>query len=128
MPHAWAAASYVTLVREMLLSERGDTLELLSGVPDWWLADGHKIVIEEAPTHFGALNLRTENNLNLSETGWHGTLIITVSGAKPPAGYLWKLPMEPAKVIGPKGTKTDAGWLIIPPQDSVVNLTFIGQP
>ena len=26
MPHAWAAASYTTLVREMLISEHNDTL------------------------------------------------------------------------------------------------------
>ncbi|MGD1997239.1 MAG: hypothetical protein PVH62_10765, partial [Anaerolineae bacterium] len=40
MPHAWAAADLVTLVREMLVSERGGALELFNGVPGWWLETG----------------------------------------------------------------------------------------
>ena len=128
MPHAWAAASYATLVREMLISERGDSLELLSGVPDWWLADGRTIVLEGAPTHFGTLNLRTENELTQSETGWMGTLILTLSGATPPGGFHWKLPVEPTTLSGPNGTKIESGWLIVPPEAGVVQFTFMAQP
>jgi len=95
MPHAWAAASYVTLVREMLLSERGDALELLRGVPDWWLADGRTIVLERTPTHFGALDMRIENELTQTEAGWNGTLTLTLSGATPPGGFHWKLSVDP---------------------------------
>ncbi len=128
MPHAWAAASYVTLVREMLLSERGDTLELLSGVPDWWLADGRTIAVKGAPTHFGALNLRTENELTQSEAGWNGTLTLTLSGATPPAGFRWRLPVQPAAVSGPDDIKIEAGWLIVPPEAGKVGLSFTAQP
>ncbi len=128
MPHAWAAASYVTLVREMLLSERGDALELLSGVPDWWLADGRTISVKGAPTHFGALNLRTENELTQSEAGWNGTLTLTLSGAAPPDGFRWRLPVQPYALSGPSGTKTEAGWLIVPPEEGKVRLTFAAQP
>lgn len=124
MPHAWAAASYVTLVREMLLSERDDALELLSGVPDWWLADGRIIDLQGAYTHFGPLNLRTENELIQTEAGWNGKLILTLSGAAPPAGFRWKLPVEPSTLSGPMGSKTEAGWLIVPPEAGVVQLTF----
>ncbi|HJL70341.1 MAG TPA: hypothetical protein QGI30_05675, partial [Anaerolineales bacterium] len=128
MPHAWAAASYVTLVREMMLSERGDALELLSGVPDWWLADGRTISVKGAPTHFGALNLRTENELTQSEAGWNGTLTLTLSGAAPPDGFRWRLPVQPYALSGPSGTKTEAGWLIVPPEEGKVRLTFAAQP
>jgi hypothetical protein len=128
MPHAWAAASYVTLVREMLISERDDTLELLSGVPDWWLADGRTIVLEGAPTHFGAFDMRTENDLVQSEAGWNGTLILTLSGATPPAGFRWKLPVRPTTISGPSGTITEAGWLIVPPEAGIVHLAFATQP
>ena len=124
MPHAWAAASYVTLVREMLLSERDDALELLSGVPDWWLADGRIIDLQDAYTHFGPLNLRTESELIQTEAGWNGKLILTLSGAAPPAGFRWKLPVNPSALSGPMGSKTEAGWLIVPPEAGVVQLTF----
>lgn len=128
MPHAWAAASYVTLVREMLISERGDTLELLRGVPDWWLADGRSIVLERAPTHFGTLDMRIENELAQTEAGWNGTLTLIVSGATPPNGFRWKLPEEPTALSGPTDTKIDGGWLIVPPEAGVVQLSFMAQP
>jgi hypothetical protein len=58
IPHATGAANYAFLLRHALVHERGDELHLLSGVPDWWLESGREIRVENAPTHFGPLNLR----------------------------------------------------------------------
>jgi hypothetical protein len=124
MPHAWAAASYVTLVREMLISERGEALELFTGVPDWWLGAGQNLVLEDAPTHFGALTLRTESSVEQTDADWNGVLVLTLSGAAPPDGFRWRLSHEPASVDGPSGTMIDDGWLIIPGQGGAVHLTF----
>jgi hypothetical protein len=57
IPHATGASNYAILLRHMLVHERGDQLHLLAAVPDWWLADGQVIRVENAPTHFGPLSL-----------------------------------------------------------------------
>lgn len=57
VPHIWAAAQYMILLRNMLLREDGDTLHLLSAVPTAWLRPGKKIVLLRAPTAFGEVDL-----------------------------------------------------------------------
>jgi len=57
IPHVTGASNYAFQLRHMLVHERGDTLELLLAVPDWWLGDGQTIRVERAPTHFGTMNL-----------------------------------------------------------------------
>jgi hypothetical protein len=56
-PHGTAAATIVDLLRNMLVSDVGDTLELALGAPiEWW--QGTRL--ERAPTRFGALGLRLD--------------------------------------------------------------------
>ncbi|MDP2898195.1 MAG: hypothetical protein Q8Q12_16795 [bacterium] len=57
VPHIWAAAQYMIVLRNMLLREDGDTLHLLSAVPTAWLRPGKKIVLLRAPTAFGEVDL-----------------------------------------------------------------------
>ncbi len=124
MPHAWAAGSYATLVREMLVSERGQQLELLTGAPNWWLEAENTIALQDAPTHFGLLNLRTESTVQVTDTGWDGTLTLNVSGAEPPDGFRWRLPYEPIAVEGPPDLLVENGYLIIRGGGGSVHLTF----
>jgi hypothetical protein len=58
IPHVTGAANYAIMLRHILIDERGDELNLLMAVPDWWLAEGEEIRIERAPTHFGLMSLR----------------------------------------------------------------------
>lgn len=125
MPHAWAASSMVTLVREMVFVEREESLMLFEGVPDWWLGGDQTINIEEAPTLFGPLNLYTESKVEQTEAGWDGTLTLTLTGASPPEGFRWRLPQPPAAVNGPPGTGVEDGWLFVPARGGVVQLTFV---
>ena len=53
VPHMTGAGMLVVTLRHMLLREDGDTLHLLSAVPDWWLEEGREIRVERAPTWFG---------------------------------------------------------------------------
>ncbi len=125
MPHAWAAASYSTLVREMLVSENRQSLELFTGVPAWWLAGGETIRLGAVPTQFGLLDLHTESTVQQTESGWDGVLTITVSGAAPPEGFRWRMPEDPVEVEGPIGVAVVDGELSIPPGGGAVRLTFV---
>lgn len=55
LPHLWAAALYVTTLRNMLVREEGETLHLLSCVPDHWLIRSH-LRLTGAPIHFGTVS------------------------------------------------------------------------
>lgn len=57
IPHVTGACNYAIMLRHMLVHEAGDELHLLKAVPDWWLGEGQEIRIENAPTHFGEMNL-----------------------------------------------------------------------
>ncbi|WP_113701874.1 hypothetical protein [Nonomuraea lactucae] len=57
MPHNWASAEFVRLVRHMLVFERGDGLDLLPGVPRGWVEPGSAIRVERTPTRFGRVTL-----------------------------------------------------------------------
>lgn len=124
MPHAWAAASYATLIREMLLTEREGYIELFTGVPEWWFEEDRTISVRNAPTHFGALNLRTESAIQQSDSGWEGTLTLTLSGAEPPQGFRWRLPQDAQLVKGPSGVTVADGWLTVPSTGGSVQLAF----
>jgi hypothetical protein len=58
LPHLWAAAQYIVLLRNMLLRSEGEVLHLLPAVPVGWLRPGKEIVVAEAPTLFGKVSFR----------------------------------------------------------------------
>jgi hypothetical protein len=62
--HGWAAADFLSFVRNMLVREAGGTaptLALCSMIPDdWW---GRGIEVHDAPTHLGRLSYAVR---------WHG--------------------------------------------------------
>lgn len=60
MPHNWASAEFIRLVRHLLVFERGDTLELLPGLPAEWRAPGGAVRLERTPTRFGPVSLRAQ--------------------------------------------------------------------
>jgi hypothetical protein len=56
MPHGWAAGQYIHLLRNSLVFENEETLELCWGVQPEWLAEGAKITVKQAPTRFGKID------------------------------------------------------------------------
>jgi hypothetical protein len=60
IPHLWAAALYMTTLRDMIVREEDGDLHLLSAVPSGWLEPGKKIVLGNAPTRFGRISLTAE--------------------------------------------------------------------
>ena len=59
-PHAWFAADYRNLLRDMLLREQGHTLHLLSAISPEWLGPGKRIAVSGATTWFGRVSFRFE--------------------------------------------------------------------
>ena len=126
MPHAWAASSLITLVREMLLIHNWDDVELFAGVPGSWLEAGKTVALRQAPTPFGPVTATLEGNLSRFDPAWAGTVTLAVEAtATPPAGYRWRLPQRPSRIEGDAAiTLDDDGWLSIPPEGGHVVLTF----
>jgi hypothetical protein len=57
MPHNWASAEFIRLVRDLLILERGDELHLFEGLPPKWLQPGKSIRVRGAVTEFGPMSL-----------------------------------------------------------------------
>ncbi|MBN1125145.1 MAG: hypothetical protein JXA82_09060, partial [Sedimentisphaerales bacterium] len=57
MPHNWASAEFIRLVRHLLILERGDELHLLEAIPDSWARSGSRIEMKQIPTSFGVISL-----------------------------------------------------------------------
>lgn len=57
MPHNWASAELIRLVRHLLVLERGNELHLLEGLPQRWLQAASETRLSQIPTSFGSLSL-----------------------------------------------------------------------
>ena len=138
MPHNWASAEFIRLVRNLLIFERGATLELLPGLPPTWLYPGAELLLERMPTHFGPITLHltvaADRSFSLrvrTDPAW----------PHPPAAFLLHLPVgamlhphngvEPASdlttpAVGqtPGATAPTAGALSLPWR---AELTLTGQ-
>ncbi len=55
MPHGWASANYVLLLRDLLAFEDRARLLVAPGVPRDWLLDGQTVGVRDLPTSFGRL-------------------------------------------------------------------------
>lgn len=60
MPHNWASAEFVRLVRNLLVFEMGDELHLLKGMPSAWMQPSNPVIVESTPTRFGRVSLRLD--------------------------------------------------------------------
>ena len=65
MPHNWASAEFVRLTRHLLVFERGDSLEILRGLPGEWIRHGESVRLEKTPTRYGPVDL----TLDIGEDG-----------------------------------------------------------
>jgi hypothetical protein len=122
MPHAWAAADYLTLIREMIVSERATRISLFNSVPEWWFDADRVIVLENAPTHFGTITVRTSSTLQQVDGAWHGIVTLELIGATPPDGFLWQLSRIPSRVDGPAQLQGDQ--LTIAPNGGTITLIY----
>jgi len=87
MPHGWAAAELVNLVRDMLLYEDGGRLVIGAGVPPSWR--GQPFSAKGVPTQWGRADVI------VSADG-----AVQVTGVAPPGGISLALPF-PAHLTSP---------------------------
>ncbi len=96
MPHAWVASDYVRSVLDMFAYERDSdhALVLGAGLPPSWFS---------GPAGVGVAGLRTPYGpLTWSARMQGAKLILRVSGARPPGGYVfaWPFAAAPGRVNG----------------------------
>lgn len=60
MPHNWASAEFIRLVRHLMVLERGQELHLLEGMPVAWTHPGQTTKLKQIPTSFGDVSLRVD--------------------------------------------------------------------
>jgi hypothetical protein len=77
-------AAFLERFRNLLVMEEGDSLWIARAVPRVWLEQGKKIVVKNAPTHFGALSYEIVSEVD------EGKIIATVElpSRKPPKSVL----------------------------------------
>jgi hypothetical protein len=72
MPHSWAAAEFIRLLRDLIVFERGDVAEILPGVAAAWFSAGERLRLADTPTRFGPatvdLAYRSERDWRLDVT------------------------------------------------------------
>ena len=101
-PHAWWAAEYVTLLRNMLVREQGSDIYLLSAVSPSWLRPGRTITVRRAPVHFGSVSLRLRAFSGGATLSWNARV-------RPGTRLRWPVPFSargvraPGLVSGPTG-------------------------
>jgi hypothetical protein len=80
MPHNWASAEFIRMIRHLLILERGDELHLLHGLPHAWTKPGNKIKMLDIPTSYGPLSL----TLEMTKKGDSATIEVTPPHRDPP--------------------------------------------
>ena len=87
MPHNWASAEFIRLVRDCIALERGNELQLFEGFPAKWARPGSVTELKDVATEFGPLSLE----FRVSKDGKTGELKLTVPQRTAPEKVLWHL-------------------------------------
>jgi hypothetical protein len=105
---------FIQWMRQMLVLERGEALELGLGVPRAWMADGQRVKLERAATCFGKLDLE----LNSQAAAGAALASVRLAPTEPPKAIRLRLrhpegrPLRSATVNGKPATLDQARQLI----------------
>lgn len=111
MPHNWASAEFIRLVRHLLVFERGESLDLLPGLPDEWVYAGAVTELQRSPTRFGPVSLR----MTVGNAGQF-TLVVTRDAhwQRQPASMRVRLPPAATVTVNGAAQRVPAdGWLAL---------------
>jgi len=108
-PHPTSAAALLTLVRNALIQDDGDTLRLTLGArPRWW----KDAAIEKAPTRWGTIDLKFHSDG--AKAQWQWTAVPVWTALTLPPGFVGLAPLpegfregsRPEVVLAPPGTRS----------------------
>jgi hypothetical protein len=118
MPHSWAAAELISLLRDLVIAEQDGWLQVNPGIPDNWLEAGKHVVLRNAPTEYGPASVSLVRGLS-------SDLSVQVEGS-PPRGWRVRMPGSPAKVEidGGAAPIPSDGWLELPGGPHTVRLRY----
>jgi hypothetical protein len=117
MPHNWASAEFIRLVRNLLVMERGETLALLPGLPAEWIYPGSELYLERTPTRFGPLTVR----LHVREDGrFELTVVTDPNWQRKPASVSLHLP--PGATVDSADVSANGAGVVILPWQAEVSL------
>ncbi len=111
-PHATAAAALVSLVRDRLIHDDGDTLRLTSRARTTWWKDGQVL---RAPTRYGLLDLRFTHASG--EASWRWTPVAVWTALTTPPGTRAATPLPSPCVATSRGDV-----VLVPPGTSRLTL------
>jgi hypothetical protein len=77
MPHNWASAEFIRMIRHFIALERGTELHLFEGLPPTWTKPGMKTSLKGVYTEFGILDV----DLLVSEDGKKADLRADLTGS-----------------------------------------------
>ncbi len=128
IPHGWAAAEYVSLVRDMLVREVGNAIHLAAGVTPAWLEHGKRVELGRAKTTFGAVEYRLHSKADAGQIEMQ-----LKAEARPPDGFFWPVPplKAPVTSVSIDGRQTEMPAdrkLPIPPDARQIILTLKVDP
>ena len=69
-PHGTFAGQFVTMLRNMLVRDDGNAIDLLAGVSPAWMHAGDHMDITAAPTHYGNVSLRLTSAASGATLRW----------------------------------------------------------
>ena len=81
MPHNWASAEFIRLVRHSLILERGNELHLFEAMPAKWARPGAVTRVRDIATEFGPVSFE----FRVSKDGATGVLKLTPPQRTPPS-------------------------------------------
>jgi hypothetical protein len=125
MPHNWASAEFVRLVRHLLLMEVGETLRVLPGAPIEWLRPGDRLRASRTPTRFGPVDL---DGAVAADGSLHLDLDIPAAGGQAPTAVTLYLPAPFAtvRVDGAPAARDENGGIALPASGRI--LVIAGPP
>jgi hypothetical protein len=112
MPHNWASAEFIRLVRHSLVLERGQELHLFEAFPAKWAAPGAVTSMKDVLTEFGPISFE----FKVAKDGKSANLHLSPPKRIPPTKIIWHLD----NWSGQKGT------LELPVKGSVVRNIKLG--
>lgn len=121
-PHAWFAADYRNLLRNMLVREQGNTLHLLSAVSPEWIGSNKLIAVSGVTTEFGRVAF------TLKSTGpYEAALLLHNDFTHPPRRIVVHIPWflaDAQAVANGESLPIEDGVLRIPVAARVIRLRW----